>query len=635
MSKTYIAEKYAVAKAIAGALAGPTSGGPAQGWFEKPDGTRVTWAVGHILEQYMPEDYDPAYVQWRLDDYPVFPEEWKLKPIENTKKQLKTIQRLLKDASCVVNAGDPDREGQLLIDEILDYSHYQGKVRRILPNDNERSAITAAIRNETDNHKYKGLYAAGQARQRADFLVGINGTRVATKGLGDGRLISVGRVQTVVVWLVVKRDREIEKFTSRPFYEMEIDVKTPRGERITLTYSPPEADRIWDESIAQFIAKRIQAQGAASASVTAERKKELSPLPYTLRTFQQEANKRHKWSAADSLKILQATYLAGYTTYPRTDIPNLRDEQKGEVPHILEAISKWEKTASAWKIFSGTDGTPVLSKRVFDTEKVKEHHGIIPSKKAFEGIDDDKKGRGAVAYEMIARRYLMALMPNREYTENLLVAEFDGKPFKVKAIKTDVMGWRTLDPVEDGMPLPDVRTGENLQLIEVRVLSKTTSPPKPYTEASLLGDMSEIAKFVDDPRLKQKLKETSGIGTPATQAETLETIVQREYVYRKGAEIRSTEFGRSLVDHMPAALVSPGITALWEEALSNLENGLITLDSFMQGIEAFTEQIVEEMKQRGKTSRITGIGAPAGTSVQKASSAKQGKPAGARRRAAV
>jgi len=627
MSKTYIAEKYAVAKAIASALPGPTTGGPAQGWFDKPDGTRVTWSVGHILELFMPEDYDPAYQRWKLEDYPVFPEDWKLKPIEATKKQLKIIAKLLKDTSVVVHAGDPDREGQLLIDEILDYCGFRGKVQRILPNDNERSAITAAIRKETSNADYQGLYAAGKGRQRADFLVGINGTRVATKGLGDGRIISVGRVQTVVVWLVVKRDREIDAFSSKPFYEFEITVKTPRGESVTLTYAPPEAQRLWDKAEAEALLARIKSQPTALATVTAERKRELSPLPFTLRAFQQEMNKRFKWSAAASLKVLQTTYLAGYTTYPRTDIPNLREEQKGEVPSIVAAIGGWDATRGASQTFSQTPGTPVLSSRVFDTAKVKEHHGIIPSKKPFAGLDSDPKGEGAKAYEVVARRYLMALMPNREYTETVLAAEFAGTRFHAKANRTDVMGWRALDPVDDGPPLPNIQTGDVLQLISAQLVPKKTSPPKPYTDATLLGDMSEIAKFVDDPRLKQKLKETAGIGTSATQAETIETIIQREYVYRKGTEIRSTDLGRSLVDHMPKMLIDPGVTALWEEALTNLENGLLTLDAFMTGIEDFTERLIDEMKERAKTSRITGAGAPAATSApSKARATGSAKP---------
>ncbi len=608
--RTYIAEKYAVAKAIAGVLPGNTTGGASQGWFEKPDGTRVTWSVGHILELCMPEDYDPSLSRWRIDDYPVFPAEWKLKPIENTKAQFKVIQRLLKDTTVVIHAGDPDREGQLLIDEILEFCGYRGKVRRILPNDNERTAIAAALKAEQDNTKFKGLYEAGKARQRADFLVGINGTRVATQGLGDGRLISVGRVQTVVVWLVVKRDREIEQFSTKSFYEFELDVTTPRGEVITLTHAPALADRIWDKKEAEHVLAAIQSQRTSLASVTLENKRELAPLPYTLRTFQQEANKRFKWPATKSLKVLQATYLAGYTTYPRTDIPYLREGQKAEAPGILEAIGKWAKTEPAWKTFSSVDGTPVLSDRLFDTAKVKEHHGIIPSKKPFAGVDKDTKGEGDLAYELVAKRYMMALMPHREYIETRISAAFGGRPFSAKADKTTKLGWRTLEPTEDSVALPDLRDGEPLKLVEARLVAKKTSPPKPYTEATLLGDMSEIAKFVDNPVLKQKLKETSGIGTPATQAETIETIVSREYVYRKSAEIRSTELGRSLVDNMPEALVDPGVTALWEEALSNLEAGLITMEGFMEKIEMFTERLIDEIKTRSKTARIKGAGAP-------------------------
>jgi len=634
-TRTYIAEKYAVAKAIAGVLPGTTTGGASQGWFEKPDGTRITWSVGHILELCMPEDYDPALARWRIDDYPVFPEEWKLKPIENTKAQFKVIQRLLKDTKVVIHAGDPDREGQLLIDEILEFCGYKGRVRRILPNDNERTAISAALKAEQDNVKFKGLYEAGKARQRADFLVGINGTRVATQGLGDGRLISVGRVQTVVVWLVVKRDREIEQFSSKSFYEFEVDVATPRGELITLTHAPAVADRIWDKSAAEQLLAAIKAHPSSLASVSSENKRELAPLPYTLRTFQQEANKRFKWPATKSLKVLQATYLAGYTTYPRTDIPYLREGQKAEAHGILEAISQWTKTAPAWKTFASVDGTPVLSDRLFDTDKVKEHHGIIPSKKPFAGVDKDTKGEGDLAYEMVARRYMMALMPHREYLETRLSATFGGKTFSTKADRTISLGWRALDPEEDSRPLPDLKDGEPLKLVEARLVAKKTSPPKPYTEATLLGDMSDIAKFVDNPALKQKLKETSGIGTPATQAETIETIVAREYVYRKGSEIRSTELGRSLVDNMPGALIDPGVTALWEEALSNLEGGLITMEAFMEKIEMFTERLIDEMKVRARTERIKGAGAPNAppkTTSAPSRSASKAKPNPARKR---
>lgn len=624
MTTLYIAEKYGVAKVIASVLSGSTSGGAGQGWFEKQDGTRITWSVGHILELYMPEDYDPRFQKWRVDDYPVFPQQWKLKPIEKTVPQFRVIAQLLKTATTVVHAGDPDREGQLLIDEILAYCNYKGRVRRILPNDTEPSAIADALRHETDNAAKRGLYNAGLARQRADWLVGINGTRVATQGLGDGRLISIGRVQTIVVWLVVKRDELIEQFASKPFYELEIDFKTAAGDLVTLLYAPAEDDRIWDEQVMREIAGAVTAAKTAKAQVSVAKKTERAPLPYTLREFQQHASRLFKWPASKSLQQLSATYLAGFTTYPRTDIPYLRTEQADIVPEILAALRSFPRLEAALATFSSLPSTPVVTRRLFDSTKVKEHHGIIPSKLSFRNPDGDRKGEQAATYELVAKRYLMALMPNRTFEETSISASIAGVVATTRAEVTTEQGWRALDPKPDGKTLPKIQDGENLSVAAVRLVPKKTSPPKPYTDDTLLGDMANIAKYVANPDLKARLKK--GVGTPATQAETIDTIIRREYVYRERGTVRSTGLGRSMIAAVPAALIDPGITALWEEALDHLENGLVTLEAFTQKIEAFTTRIVAEMKERSLATKISGAGAPAAEASKKMKTPRKKRP---------
>lgn len=596
-----IAEKPKVARAIAAAVA---NGKPAaKDGYLALDGLAFTWCFGHLLEQAQPDAYDPALKRWSLDALPftVPAGQWKLIPRDGAKEQLRIVGSLIQRATEIVHAGDIDREGQLLVDEVLDHFQWNGKTLRMDTADLTPAALRKAWARLSDNAAKRPLYMAGLARQRADWLVGMNLTRAATMRIGT--TASIGRVQTPTLALIVRRDREIEGHVKRHFWVLTANAAN-RTSGCAFVHGKEEAERIFDEATARDIAERLAGQ-VVDVAVQASVKTENAPLPHMLATFQKDAEASYGWSAKDALAALQAAYEAGYVTYPRTDCPHLPEEHRAQALAIADhAIARLDDEA-----YRELRSAMAASDAVYDDDKVTEHHAIIPTSKPLpttrpESMREAEWSRVVNAWELIATRFLKSLLPPARYDVLEASFVFEGRTFRAKGESLrDGPSWRTVEPRETRRIQIDIAPGTTgkMRVRDVDVSRGETTPPKPYTEASLIADMRQAAKFATDPLVKSKLKESAGIGTPATQADIIETLKQRGYVQAVGSgkrkTLRSTTFGRYLIDNVPQPLADVAITALWEQQLSAIAAGEARMEDFLSRIERYVAKHVGTIKE--------------------------------------
>ena len=577
----------------------------------------VTNAFGHILELAEPEDYLPDSVPvnpktgrkiWRASDLPIIPERWKQIPKKEAVDQLRKIGDLLKKADLVVNAGDPDREGQLLIDEILEHFGYRGRVERVWLSALDPLSIGKAFREIKDNRTFKPLRDSAMARSRADWLTGMNFTRAST--LSSGTFYSIGRVQTPTLALVVRRDRSIESFVPRDYFEVQAHVRHEKG-AFDVRWKPAstegpgfdEEGRIKDRRLAESIAAKAEGKGQISRFDKKEQKQQ-APLPYNLSALQKAASARYGLSAECVLSTCQSLYEKKITTYPRTDCRYLPEEQLGDAARILKVMS-----------ISPSLRTQVDSGRkhaAWNTAKVTAHHAIIPTGEPVSDLSD----RERKLYDMIRTNYVALFLPEYQFYAISLSVDLGGETWTASGRQEIASGWKALyeqgsdeeDP-EDAIPLPDGKRGDPVVGQGGFVISKQTRPAGRFTDGTLIEAMSNIHKFVEDPEAKKRLKETSGIGTEATRASILETLVDREYIVRKGKQILSTDKGRSLVGFLEATLpdlVDPVTTARWEDALSEVLEGSRSMDDFVGGIAGLVRSHTGTILTKGRGQLVSG-----------------------------
>ena len=593
-----IAEKPSMGRAIADSITGIRH---AKNGYIEIGNTIVTWCIGHLLENSQPEEYNPAWKSWSMKDLPFPITEWKLMPKSSTLTQLNVIGSLLKQASSVVNAGDPDREGLMLVNEVLEWFNWTGQTQRLILNSYDQSSVKKALTSLANNSIYDNLYEAAKCRSRADWLLGLSATRAATRAytrFEDKIVISVGRVQTPALWLVVKRDLEIDNFNTKPFFTLAANVITKAGNALILTHEPGQDNRIWDKPIADALANKIKGSNQALA-VVQSKVKSAPPKPYNLLSFSTDANEAFGWSAKECLDVLQELYSPEYalTTYPRTDCEYLKSEQMPDALNVAQACLSVLPEAQSL--------STLLKPRpsYYDSAKVTEHHAIIPTlKKPWAGLS----GKHLDAYRLVARRFVLSLLPDHEYQETVASFTVDGRVFSVKG-EVDInsaQSWVALTNKKTKAPLPPVTNGETVKINSVKVNQGKTSPPKRYTEATLCQDMASVAKFVSDPVIKARLKENDGIGTPATWQSIIETLKTRRYIEPFGKkQIISTRFGKELVSTLSPNLMAPGLTALWEIALESVAKGTMKPEEFMARATKFVAQRVDEM--RVATKKIT------------------------------
>ena len=617
--RLFIAEKPSLARAIADVLPKPHRRG--DGYISCGSGDTVTWCVGHLLEQAEPDAYDTRYARWNLADLPIVPEKWQLKPKPSVAKQLNVIKRLLGEAEQVIHAGDPDREGQLLVDEVLDYLELapekRQNVQRCLINDLNPQAVERAVSRLRDNREFIPLCVSALARARADWLYGINMTRAYTilgRNAGYNGVLSVGRVQTPVLGLVVRRDEEIENFVSKDFYEVKAHIVTPAEERFTAMWVPSEScephqdeeGRLLNKALAEHVIKRIEGQPAIVTGYNDKRESEIAPLPFSLSTLQIEAAKRFNLSAQQVLDLCQRLYETHkLITYPRSDSRYLPEEHFAGRHAVMNAIASHVPELQQ---VAAVD--PDKRNRCWDDKKVDAHHAIIPTARAgnINLSDDERK-----IYTLVARQYLMQFCPDAMYRKCVIDLDIANGKFVAKARFLAEAGWRALlgakerDDEDEGSPLPVVVKGDELLCEKGELMERQTQPPRPFTDATLLSAMTGIARFVQDKELKKILRATDGLGTEATRAGIIELLFRRTFLYKKGRYIHSSEAGRALIHCLPEIAARPDMTADWEATLTQISEKTRRYQDFMQPLVSTLYQLIDQARSNRNPQAFRGL----------------------------
>lgn len=615
--RLFIAEKPSLARAIADVLPKPHQKG--NGFIKASNGDVVSWCIGHLLEQATPEVYDERYKKWVLGDLPIVPEKWILMPKSNTNKQFNVLIELIRSADQIVHAGDPDREGQLLVDEVLNYcqlsSDKRKSIKRCLISDLNASAVEKSIQHLRSNQDFIPLSTSALARARADWLYGINMSRLCTivgQKNGYRGVLSIGRVQTPILGLVVRRDLEIEQFVPKPFYEVYAVLETKHKEIFKAKWQPSEActpyqdeeGRVLVKGLAENVCQRIKNQVGTIDKVSNKKKELAPPLPFNLSALQIEMAKKCSLSAQDVLDICQSLYEKHkLITYPRSDCRFLPEEHLKQINGVKLAIENncsELQTAIANANFS-------LRSKAWNDKKVEAHHAIIPTlrKAKMENLTDNEK----IVYQVIATQYLAQFYPVYKYAELQIDVDIQGGKFISKANQMLDEGWKILfknksnkidsdiDNDEGNALLTKlVKKGEIVQCIDADLISKETQPPRPFTDATLLSAMTGIARFVKDPDIKKILRETDGLGTEATRAGIIELLFKRQFLTRQGKSIRSTIVGRNLILALPDIMSTPDMTAHWELQLEEISKKEFSYQQFMQQLNISLFNLVNQLK---------------------------------------
>ena len=611
--KLFIAEKPSLARAIVDVLPKPHKKN--DGYIEAGNGDIVTWCIGHLLEQAPPEDYDIKYKKWVVEHLPIIPEQWKLKPKPKTRKQLTVIKKLIKQADIIVNSGDVDREGQILVDEAISFSGASkfkiDNALRCLITDMNFTAVKKAVNSLKPNKNYIPLAVSALSRARADWLYGLNMTRLCTlQGQKSGYqgVLSIGRVQTPILGLVVSRDIEIENFISKPFYEVLAHITTANGEKYQGKWKPSKAcepymdkdKRVLSKKLAENVVNRINNQPAKIEKVTQDKKQQVAPLPFSLSGLQIAAAKAFGMSAKQVLDICQQLYEKHkLITYPRSDCQYLPTEHLNDVSAVTKAISNVSEKLAGMLI-----GADLKKKsRAWNDKKVSAHHAIIPTaKNAPTGaLSNDE----AKIYEIISRQYIAQFYPNFEYMDKQIDTIIDGGLFISKQKDIIKNGWKDLFPTPNkskehsefsAIKLPHVTVGDSVHCSHGELVAKNTSPPKYFTDATILGALTGIARYVTNAEIKKLLRDTDGLGTEATRAGIIELLFKRQFLIRKGKDIRATEVGKKLITSLPTQISQPDMTALWESQLESISSQTLNYQSFIKGVEQNLQQLIIEVK---------------------------------------
>ncbi|UXJ50107.1 DNA topoisomerase III [Pseudomonas citronellolis] len=573
-------------------------------------GLVVTWCIGHLLEAAPPESYDEQYKHWRLDQLPIIPEHWRVVPKATTIAQLKTVKQLIGQATELVIATDADREGEMIAREIIELCGYRGPIQRLWLSALNDTSIRKALSALKPANETLPLYYSALARSRADWLIGINMSRLFTllgRQAGYDGVLSVGRVQTPTLKLVVDRDREIARFVSVPFWTIDVTLAYS-DQTFTASWRPPagctdDAGRCLQQPVAQQAAKQMRTVSSAQvASVKTERVREGPPLPFDLGTLQEVCSKQLGLDVQETLDIAQSLYETHKaTTYPRSDSGYLPESMLAEVPTVFDSLLKTDPSLQPL--------IAMLDRRqrshAWDDTKVTAHHGIIPTlEPANLSAMNDKE---STIYKLIRAHYLAQFLPLHEFHRTVAQFVCGGQTLVAVGKQIVMTGWRrVLAPPEqddaDGQhvqrsqALPALHAGLFCQVDHVDLNALKTLPPRPYTQGKLVKTMKGIATLVTDPRLKQKLKDTTGIGTEATRANIISGLLGRGYLLKRGRVIRASDAALTLIDAVPPAIADPGTTAVWEQALDMIEAGQMTLEDFIRKQSLWLTQLVQQYR---------------------------------------
>lgn len=620
----YIAEKPSMATAIAKNLPGPHKRG--EGFIETGAG-KVTWAVGHLLGQAPPEEYDEKYKKWNYNDLPILPTAWKLEISSGKSKQMGIIKSLLKTCSDVVNAGDPGREGQLIVDEILEFFGNKKPVWRLLLNSLDAATIKKALANLEPNANFKDLYEAALGRQRADWMVGMNLTRAYTllgRQKGYQSVLSVGRVQTPTLAIVVRREEEIEKFVPQTYYNLLIGLeakplfKAKWTAPQAYTKDPPDSPvpdwlddlfRVSKKDKAEAIMKEVpKGTKATVVAYSKNQVQEAPPMPFELSDVQSKMNAKFGASVSDVLEACQNLYEKGYASYPRTDCVYLPTSQHPEAPQIFSAIASGLPALSSL----ASQADPALLSAAWNDAKLGEHHAIIPTAVAADMTQLSPLEKNV--YDAIARRYLAQFFPPSDVDKVQAELEAGQTPWRWKVNGRTVVnpGWRVVygqdadeadedddkskkdETDNDSGALPFMKVGDVFDVRETFMTEMQTKPPPRYTEGTLMQAMKHVDRLVTDPNEKKMLKSVQGIGRAATRANIISTLSKRGYLEIKKKQLHPSESARMIVNAVEGALTDPGLTARWEQALDAVAQGKVSLAMFQQKQEQWIKQMINQ-----------------------------------------
>lgn len=621
MKKLVIAEKPSVAADIARVLGKAKKNGD---FYENEDFV-ISSALGHLIELPMPADIDKKYARWSLANLPILPESFKLKPIEKTKKKFAELKKLMgRDDLCgVINACDAGREGELIFTYIYEVAKCKLPRERLWMSSMTPESIRDAFAHLKPQEDMVSLQDAARCRSESDWIVGMNGTRAVTTrmfGAKNKALVSVGRVQTPTLAMIVEREHEISNFTPRKFWKVSASFEIANGTYQGL-YQRPDfkskdkeagdaADRVWSKEEAERIAAEAMAAQTAQVSEKKTQSRQAAPRLYDLTTLQREANNRFSFSAARTLSITQALYEKHkMVTYPRTDSRALPEDYRGVCAKTLPALGGRYGEFGRRAVESGY--VQKASKRIFNNAQVSDHFAIIPT-----GVDSGKLGEDeAKIYDMIARRFIAAFYPDALFDVTTRISKAAGHSFKTEGKVMKSPGWLEVYEKGDAAPkdgakdgdeapqnatLPALADGESsAKVLSAQTKEESTKPPARYTEATLLSAMEGAGKLLDDDELAEAMKE-KGLGTPATRAQIIDTLVMHKFVERQRRELVPTNKAESLITFLKVVgmeeLTSPAMTGEWEYRLRLIEKNDLTRKDFMSGISAMATKIVERAK---------------------------------------
>ena len=604
--RVFLCEKPSQGKDIARALgAGQRGNGCYSG-----AGVVVTWCIGHLVEAVPPEGYGEQYKRWAIEQLPILPERWRVEPKAATAAQFKIVLQLVAKAGELVIATDADREGEMIAREIIELCGYRGPIQRLWLSALNDASIRKALGALKPSAETLPLYFSALARSRADWLIGMNLSRLFTllgRQAGYTGVLSVGRVQTPTLKLVVDRDREIARFVCVPFWAIEVAL-SHAGQSFVASWTPPQgstddAGRCLQQPLAQQAAERLRAAGTAQLlSVETERVREGPPLPFDLGTLQEVCSMQLGLDVQETLDIAQALYETHKaTTYPRSDSGYLPESMLAEVPAVLDSLAKTDP--SLRPLIDRLDRQQ--RSRAWNDDKVTAHHGIIPTlEPANLSAMSDKE---LAVYRLIRAHYLAQFLPHHEFDRTVAQLMCGGQSLVAGGKQIAMAGWRQVlaaptlddtdrDDAQRSQVLPPLKAGDACQVGQVELKALKTLPPKPYTQGELVKAMKGVAKLVTDPHLKQKLKDTTGIGTEATRGNIISGLLARGYLLKKGRAIRASDAAFTLIDAVPAAIADPGTTAVWEQALDMIEAGQMTLDTFITKQSSWVAQIVQQYR---------------------------------------
>lgn len=584
--RLFICEKPSQARDIAKVLQASLRGdGCLQGQH-----VTVTWCVGHLLETAPPEAYGD-YNRWSLEDLPIIPAHWQLVVKPKVVSQLKVIDQLLHKCAEVVIATDADREGEMIAREILERCQYQGPILRLWLSALDEASIRRALAVLRPGEQTLPLYHCALARSRADWLVGINLSRLFTllgRRAGFDGLLPVGRVQTPTLRLVVERDRAIASFVPQPFWNVVAQL-VAEGMSFKARWQPPatvcdDEGRCIDEAAARQAALRLSQHGAARIqTIEVEHVREGPSLPFDLGTLQEICSAKLGLGAQDTLGIAQALYETHKaTTYPRTDCGYLPDSMLDEVPRILHALVA--ASPALGQVIKELD--PCRRSRAWNSSKITAHHGIIPTAITLDLTQLSE--REQAVYALIRARYLAQFLPEHEYLKTQVLLQSQADQLLARGKQTLVRGWKAVvnethgnEPGEHTQRLPTLRESASVALTEATAIAQRTQPPKAYTEGTLVKAMKTIANQVADPRLKQTLKDSCGLGTEATRAAIIQGLIDHGYLTKKKRSLSASAAAHTLIEAVPPEVADPVLTALWEQALERIESGQLSVETFL------------------------------------------------------